>query len=115
MQPKPMLTLSQVLAKLAAKNVTQEFLMDENGEMKLKEKDEVYKPEDLKILRSYRFEADSSPEDNAVLYVAQANDGNIGMIIDAYGAQSNYDGPEFDNFIREIPVEEDEQYNFDNN
>lgn len=113
MQPKPMLTLSQVMAKLAAKNVTQEFRMNENGEMKFTDKGESYQPGDLKILRSYRFEADSSPEDNAVLYVAQAKDGNTGMIIDAYGAESNY-GPEFDDFIRDIPVEEDEQYNFDN-
>lgn len=114
MQPKPMLTLSQVLAKLAARNVTQEFCMNDAGEMKLLDNGETYQPQDLKILRSYRFEADSSPEDNAVLYVAQATDGNIGMIIDSYGAQSNYEGADFDTFIRDIPVEEDESYNFDN-
>lgn len=114
MQPKPMLTLSQVLAKLAAKDVMREFCMNEAGEMKLMDNGETYQPHDLKILRSYRFEADSSPEDNAVLYVAQATDGNIGIIIDSYGAQSNYEGADFDNFIREIPVEEDERYNFDN-
>ena len=113
MQPRPMLTLSQVMAKLAAKDVTQEFTMNDACEMKLRETGEIYQPEDLKILRTYRFEADSSPEDNAVLYVAQATDGNIGMIIDSYGAQSNYEGPEFDNFIREIPIEEDENYNFE--
>ena len=113
MKPKPMLTLSQVMAKLAQRDVTQEFCMNEAGEMKLKEKGDIYQPTDLKILRSYRFEADSSPEDNAVLYVAKASDGNIGMIIDSYGAESNYEGPEFDNFIRDIPVEEDETYNFD--
>lgn len=87
--------------------------MNDACEMKLKENGDIYKPEDLKILRSYRFEADSSPEDNAVLYVAQATDGNVGMIIDSYGAQSNHEGPEFDNFIREIPIEEDENYNFE--
>lgn len=113
MYPRPMLTLSQVMAKLAAKNVTQEFTMNEAGEMKLKENGDVYQAQDLKILRTYRFEADSSPEDNAVLYVAEAKDGNIGMIIDSYGAQSNYEGQEFDTFIREIPIEEDENYNFD--
>lgn len=113
MEPKPMLTLSQVMTRLAAKNVTQEFCMNENGKMKIKDKGEIYQPTDLKILRSYRFEADSSPEDNAVLYVAQAGDGNIGMIIDSYGAQSNYEGEDFDNFIRDIPVDEDEEYDFE--
>lgn len=114
-QPKPMLTMSQVMSKLAQRGISQEFRMNENCEMKYNDGERNYKPEDLKILRSYRFEGDSNPDDNAVLYVAQDTDGNKGIIIDSYGADSNYPGDKFDDFIREIPVEESEEYNFENN
>lgn len=113
MEQKPMLTLSQVMAKLAKdKGIHREFRMDENNEMKLQDSEKVYQPQDLKIVKSYRFEGESNPSDNAVLYVAQDNQGNKGIIIDSYGPDSNY--PEqFDDFIREIPVEEQDEYDFD--
>lgn len=110
--PKPMLTMSQVMTKLAKKDITKEIRMNENCEMKLQDTDKTYAPEDLKILKVYRFEGDSNPDDNAVLYVAQDRDDQKAYIIDSYGAESNYPGDKFDDFIRDIPVEEDEEYNF---
>ena len=108
--PKPMLTLSQVMQKLSGKRIIKEFRMNENCEMKLQDSDKVYQPSDLTIKRTYRFEGDSNPDDNAVLYVAEDKDGNKGMIIDSYGADSNYPGEKFDDFMRDIPVEESEEY-----
>ncbi len=113
-KPKPMLTLSQVMGKLAKdKGISKEFRMNENCEMKMQDSDKIYQPEELKILKSYRFEGDSNPADNAVLYVAQDSDGEKGLIIDSYGAESNYPGEKFDDFIRNIPVEESEEYSFE--
>lgn len=112
-EPKPMLTLSQVMARLAKKGITHEFRMNENCEMKLSDGDRIYSAGEMEIKKSYRFEGDSNPDDNAVLYVAQSTDGKKGMIIDSYGAESNYPGEAFDNFIRNIPVEEDDEYNFE--
>lgn len=106
--------MSQVMSKLAERGITAEFRMNENGEMKYNDGDKDYSPEELKILRSYRFEGDSNPDDNAVLYVAEDTAGNKGFIIDSYGAESNYPGEDFDDFIRNIPVEERDEYNFDN-
>ena len=111
--PKPMLTLSQVMQKLAGKRIIKEFRMNENCEMKLQDSDKVYQPSDLTIKRRYRFEGDSNPDDNAVLYVAEDKDGNKGMIIDSFGAVSNYPGEKFDDFMRDIPVEESEEYQFE--
>lgn len=112
MQPKPMLTMSQIMKKLADKGITAEYRMNEDGEMHYADEEKVYEPSDLKILKSYRFEGNSDPADNAVLYVAKSAEGNKGMIIDIYGADSN--APDsFDEFIRSIPVEEDEEYNFE--
>lgn len=108
-----MKTLSQVMNILAKRGITKEFCMNENCEMKLQGADKNYKPNDLRIAKTYRFEGDSNPSDNAILYVIEANDGNKGMIIDSYGAESNYPGEKFDEFMREIPVEENPEYNLD--
>lgn len=114
MEKKPMLTLSQVMAKLAKdKGIHREFCMNENSEVRLQDNDHVYQPSELKIVKSYRFEGDSNPSDNAVLYVAQDTSGNKGYFIDSYGADSNYPGDKFDEFLRDIPVEEQDEYDFD--
>ena len=108
-----MKTLSEVMNTLAGRGITKEFCMNENCEMKLEGDEKNYNPSDLKIVKTYRFEGDSNPSDNAVLYVIEANDGNTGMIIDSYGAESNYPGDKFDEFMREVSVEENPKYNLD--
>lgn len=107
-----MTTLSQVMKTLSERGIHREFRMNENCEMKFENSDTIYKPSDLTILKTYRFEGDSNPDDNAVLYVVKDNAGNRGMIIDSYGADSNYPGEKFDEFLRDIPVHESEEYNF---
>jgi len=110
----PMSTLSQVMAKLAKeKGIQREFRMDENGKMSLQDTDHTYQPKDLVVLKTYRFEGASDPDDNAILYVIQDQYQNKGIIIDAYGVDSNYSGDTFDTFIRDIPVDEQDEYNFD--
>lgn len=111
-KPKPMLTMSQVMNKLAQKGVVKAFSMNEKGEMKLADFDKNYEPADLKILKSFRFEGDSNPDDEAVLYVVSDKEGQKGMLIDSYGAESNYPGDRFDQFLRDIPVNESDEFNF---
>jgi 3-phosphoglycerate kinase len=107
-----MTTLSQVMERLKERGVHREFRMNENCEMKFENSDTNYKPSDLAIIKTYRFEGDSNPDDNAVLYLVKDTAGNMGMIIDSYGADSNYPGEEFDKFLRDIPVEESEDYSY---
>jgi len=107
-----MTTLSQVMAKLAQRGVHREFRMNENCEMKFENSERIYQPADLTIIKTYRFEGPSSPDDNAVLYLVKDSDGNMGMIIDSYGADSNYPGEDFDKFLREIAFDETEDYNY---
>jgi len=107
-----MTTLSQVMKILSERGIHREFRMNKNCEMKFENSDTIYNPSDLTILKTYRFEGDSNPDDNAVLYVVKDNAGNRGMIIDSYGADSNYPGEKFDEFLRAIPVHESEEYNF---
>lgn len=45
-------------------------------------------PEHFSIDEYYRFEGDSNPDDNSIIYAISSNDGIKGTLIDAYGAYS---------------------------
>jgi hypothetical protein len=47
----------------------------------------MYAPEDVSILDAYRFEGESDPSDEAILYVIETNTGEKGTIANTYGAQ----------------------------
>ena len=103
-------TLSSVLERLRIKKQDNEFRMTDEGFHAGKGK--YYKPEELTIIKTYRFEGESNPSDSCILYLIQANDGLIGYSIDAYGAYSNQD-EKYDDFIRQVKVEDrDEQILF---
>ena len=112
MIPKPMLTLSQVMEKLREKGITDEIRMTDDKKFVISGTEKSYRSEDLKILRTYRFEGASDPADNTALYLVEDLYGNKAMIIDSYGADSNYDGREFDEFIKSLSTEEKEEYDF---
>ena len=86
-QKDDMNTLSQIMNKLTVKGYDNEFRWTENG---FCAKDHCYQPEDLTIVKSYRFEGVSDPSDMSILYLIKANDGFIGYSLDAYGVYSNY-------------------------
>ncbi|MDQ2718925.1 MAG: hypothetical protein M3Z26_04075 [Bacteroidota bacterium] len=107
----PMTTVSTVLEKLRIKKHDNEFRMTAEGFTPGNKK--CYSPEDLKIIRTYRFEGESDPGDSAIIYLIEANDGLIGYSLDAYGVYSDHEDDGYDDFIRKIPVEErDEQQIF---
>ncbi|WP_443937410.1 hypothetical protein [Pedobacter sp. MW01-1-1] len=103
-------TLSQILEKLRLNGKDNELKMSDHGKMQSQQLSKIYKPEDLTIVKTYRFEGDSDPADNAVLYLVSDADNNIGYILDAYGIYTNNNGPAFDDFLKKIPVaDRDEQ------
>ena len=100
-----MTTLSGVLEKLRLKKIDTEFKMTQEGFTAGKGK--FYNPEDLKIIRTYRFEGESDPQDNSVIYIIEASDGLTGYSIDTYGVYRDHDA-DYDDFLRKIPVSEKE-------
>ncbi len=48
-----------------------------------------YNPEDLKIVGTYRFEGETNPADQTVLFAIEANDGTKGTLTMSYGAEAN--------------------------
>ena len=102
-KPGEMTTLSQVIEKLRLKRHDNEFLLTPSGFSVGNGK--FYQPNQLKIIRTFRFEGESDPGDSSILYVIEASDGLVGYSVDAYGAFSNHD-IKYDEFIRTIPKEE---------
>ncbi|RZK43683.1 MAG: hypothetical protein EOO90_01965 [Pedobacter sp.] len=109
-QPMEMNTLSQILEKLRQKGKDNEIKMTDHGKMQSANLNKIYKPEDLTIVKSYRFEGMSDPGDNSVLYLVLDNDGDMGYIADAYGMYSDNQGSAFSDFLKKIPTaDRDEQ------
>jgi len=103
-----MTTVTSVFEKLRVKKQDNEYLMQDGQFTTTNGK--LYNPEDLKIIKTYRFEGESDPADNTIIYIIAARDGMVGYSMDAYGAYSNHDDDGYDDFIRKIQVEErDEQ------
>lgn len=115
MQDKPgeMTTVTSVLEKLRIKKQDNEFKLEPEGFTIGNGK--FYKPEDLKIIKVYRFEGESDPSDSNIIYIIEAKDGLIGYNMDAYGVYSDHDDEGYADFIRKIPTEgRDEQQIFEN-
>jgi len=111
-KPAEMTTLSQVIEKLRLKRQDNEFSLTPEGFTIGNGK--FYQPQDLKIIKTYRFEGESDPADSSILYVMEGNDGTLGYSVDSYGAFSNHDDVDYDGFIVKIQVEErDEQLIFE--
>jgi hypothetical protein len=84
-----MLTVSQVLAQLKMKNMDLEFRWTPDGFTPGKGK--YYQPDQLEIVKVYRFEGESDPSDMAILYILRTPGGVIGYSLDAYGTYSSHE------------------------
>ena len=61
------------------------------------------RPADFDIVDVYRFEGMTDPGDSTVLYAIEANNGNKGTLVDAYGAYSEAISPEMAEKLRYTP------------
>ena len=112
-KPGEMTTLSQIMNKLHDKGYDNELKVSDHGRMQSADNDQVYDPEDLKIIKTYRFEGESDPSDSSVLYLLEDQEGRKGYVLDAYGMYTSHDESGFDEFLKKIPVEDrDEQVIF---
>jgi len=100
-------TMVSVINKLNAKGKGNEFRMGERGLIS-ETSEKVYKPDDLEIIKTFRFEGESDPADSSILYVVKDKNSDFtGYFIDTYGATSN--SSKLDEFIKKIPVHREEE------
>jgi hypothetical protein len=83
-----MTTMVSCTANLNAEGYTENFVAKEKG-LEAPSNKKIYKPEDVKINSFYRFEGESDPADNSIIYALETNDGVKGLLIDGYGANTN--------------------------
>ena len=98
-----MTTLSSVMEKLRIKGYDNEFRWTPQGFSA--GKGNTYQPQDMEIIKTYRFEENTDPSDMCILYLIRVKDSGLtGYSLDAYGVYSNHDDEEgYDNFIRMMP------------
>jgi hypothetical protein len=93
-----MQTLSTVITKLTQRGYEVQFKVTDKGLLSLSS-DKVYNPEQVKICHFYRFEGESNPSDNSILYAIETQDGEKGTLVDGYGASSD---ELIDHFIKQV-------------
>ncbi|WP_192348930.1 hypothetical protein [Algoriphagus sp. Y33] len=102
---KSMTTYSQVLNLLPDRGYGNELNIQRAG-ASFDGSETLYQPEQLKIVKTYRFEGESDPADMAVIYLIHSESGEKGFILNAYGTYSDEDNRYYDEFIKRVPVEE---------
>jgi len=85
-KPSEMTTLTAVLEALRQQHHDNEFTIKGDGFTTTNGK--IYKPEELTIIRTYRFEGASNPSDEEVVYAIESKDGLKGVLVDAFGMYS---------------------------
>ena len=93
-----MKTLSALTTMLEGEGYNTPFKVDEIG-LKSFSSDRVYSPNEVCISSFYRFEGESNPDDNSILYAIEVVSGEKGLLIDAYGSQGDIN---ISNFIVEV-------------
>ena len=93
-----MRTLKTCLDKMIEQGYVENFKAQDGG-LKSLETEKVYTAHDLKVVNFYRFEGESDPGDNTILYVIETDGGTKGTLVDGYGA---YASEEVSKFIVEV-------------
>lgn len=83
-----MKSLANCLNKIISDGYTEDFKITEDGLQSLNHSNH-YRPEEIHIVNFYRFEGESDPDDNAILYIIETNDGTKGTLVDAYGVYND--------------------------
>ena len=106
---KSMTTYSQVLNILPEKGYGNELNIKRAG-ASFDGSEKLFQPEQLKIIKVYRFEGESDPSDMAVIYLLHSDTDEKGFLLNAYGTYSDEDNQYYDEFIKRVPIDEMEGF-----
>ncbi|MCC6187239.1 MAG: hypothetical protein IT256_08825 [Chitinophagaceae bacterium] len=93
-----MKTLVGCCQMLDAQGFTTQFKVNHAGLQSLASQ-KMYGANDVKIVNFYRFEGDSDPQDNSILYAIETMEGEKGTLSDAYGV---YADPMIMDFVKRV-------------
>lgn len=89
-------TITSAINGLKERGYTLDFNLKENCIIC---DDEKFHPEDFEISEVYRFEGDTDPADEAVVYAIESKKGQKGVLVNAYGI---YADPMSDGMIKKL-------------
>ena len=89
-----MKSLALCLNRMVLDGYTDDFKIVDSGLKSLKS-ERVYNPEEIHVKNFFRFEGQSDPNDNTIMYVIETNDGLKGTLVDAYGPYADVKLSEF--------------------
>ncbi|MCE3294389.1 MAG: hypothetical protein K0R65_103 [Crocinitomicaceae bacterium] len=92
---KTMVSCTNMLNKMG---FTTQFKAFKAG-LKSLDTERVYAPNQVNIVNFYRFEGESDPAENSILYAIETSDGEKGTLTDAYGM---YNDAHVTNFIKQV-------------
>lgn len=90
-------SIATVMQYLHEKGYDSEFSVSPGGQLLLKGK--LYPAEDVKLIRTFRFEGESDPSEQSILYLVKTCDENVGYSIDSYGMYSQHMNDAYSGFI----------------
>jgi len=93
-----MKSLATCLNRMMADGYKEDFKVTEKGLYWIQRKKE-YSTDQVHIVNFFRFEGNSDPGDNAILYVIETDDGARGTLVDGYGI---YADPQVGRFIKKV-------------
>ncbi|MBA3829416.1 MAG: hypothetical protein H0X33_10810 [Taibaiella sp.] len=94
-------TLTSCVNKVVKDGYTESFKVTPQG-LLAQAKDKYYNAEQVEVINFYRFEGQSDPADNAIMYVIETEDGLKGSLIDAYGTYADVSVNAFMDQVQEI-------------
>jgi hypothetical protein len=94
-----MKSLATCLNKMVLDGYTADFGVSEQG-LKVTNQENRYLPQEIEVVNFFRFEGESDPSENAILYVIETADGTRGTLIDAFGV---YSDARINAFMKEVP------------
>ena len=73
-----------------------------NEKLKALSDDSLFDTSQIAIPNFFRFESQSDPSDNSIIYVIETNEGKRGMLIDAYGLSADIEINEFIKLVEDF-------------
>ena len=80
-------TVTEALADLKSRNFTMDFNLADNCIVCNETKFNV---DEFEIVEYYRFEGDTDPADEAVVYAIESKSGSKGVLVNGYGISADF-------------------------
>jgi hypothetical protein len=82
-------SLYSCLNRVMGDGYTDDFKLEGKGIQSIKTK-KVYLPNEIKIINTFRFEGNTNPDDNAIMYIIETADGVKGTLVNSFSSGKDY-------------------------